>query len=175
MRELGVALGQMHDQADLGRQDTAMGSWAQLESICSIRGQDRTGSRSEPWVLWTGVFIPNWMGVATQRAPGHMRKHKLTRHVHPTEYENTQHSVGNPMSNHSWHLALMAPAIQGTRDHANLASRHRIGTVKCKGSLIPWHPPLDYAIHPRTVYSWIKITIYNSHVVVQKRSLQISW
>ena len=36
MRELGIALGQMHSQADLGRWDTATGSWAQLESIRSI-------------------------------------------------------------------------------------------------------------------------------------------
>ena len=36
MRELGVALGQMHGQANLGRRDMAMGSWARLESIRSI-------------------------------------------------------------------------------------------------------------------------------------------
>ena len=36
MRELGVALGQMHGQADLGWWDTVTGSWARLESIHSI-------------------------------------------------------------------------------------------------------------------------------------------
>ena len=36
MRELGVALGQMYGQADLGQQDMATGSWARLESIRSI-------------------------------------------------------------------------------------------------------------------------------------------
>ena len=36
MRELGVALGQMYGQADLGWWDTATGSWARLESIRSI-------------------------------------------------------------------------------------------------------------------------------------------
>ena len=36
MRELGIALGQMHGQADLGRRHTATGSWARLESIRSI-------------------------------------------------------------------------------------------------------------------------------------------
>ena len=36
MRELSVALGQMHGQADLGWRDMAMGSWARLGSICSI-------------------------------------------------------------------------------------------------------------------------------------------
>ena len=36
MRELDVALGQMHGQADLGWRDMATGSWARLESIRSI-------------------------------------------------------------------------------------------------------------------------------------------
>ena len=36
MRELGVALGRMHGQADLGWRDMATGGWAQLESIYSI-------------------------------------------------------------------------------------------------------------------------------------------
>ena len=36
MRELGVALGQMHGQADLGRRNMATGSWARLELIRSI-------------------------------------------------------------------------------------------------------------------------------------------
>ena len=36
MRELDVALGQMHGQANLGWWDTATGSWARLESILSI-------------------------------------------------------------------------------------------------------------------------------------------
>ena len=75
--------------------------------------------------------------MATQRAPGHMCEHKLTQHMHPAEYENTQHGVGNPMSNHSRRLAPMAPAVQGTWDHANPAPRRRVGTLKCKGGLIP--------------------------------------
>ena len=163
MRELGIALGQMYGQASLGQQDTATGSWAWLGSIRLIPW---SRSESEPRVPQTRVFILNWVGVATQRAPGHMREHKLTRHVHPAEYENTQCGVRNPMSNHSWCLAPMAPAIQGTWDHANPVSRHWVGTLKYKGGLIPWHPPLDYAVHPRTVYLWIEITIYDSHAVV---------
>ena len=91
MRELGIALGWMHSQASLGWQDMATGGWTQLESIYSIPG-------SEPWVLQTRVFIPNEVGVATQRVPGHlrghMREHKLTWHVHCAEYENTQRRAG---------------------------------------------------------------------------------
>ena len=87
MRELGIALGRMHGQAGLDRRDTATGGWTRLESIYSI-----------PWSLRTRVFIPNEVGVATQRVPGHlhghMREHKLTWHVHHAEYKNTQRKAG---------------------------------------------------------------------------------
>ena len=89
MRELGIALGRMHGQAGLGRRDTATGGWTRLESIYSI-----PWSEQNPRVLQTRVFIPNEVGVATQRVlgrlHGHMREHKLTRHVYHAGYENTQ-------------------------------------------------------------------------------------
>ena len=56
------------------------------------------------------AFIPNEVGIATQRVPGHLRghmhKHKLTRHVHRAEY-------------------------------ANPASRRRIGVTECIVGIIP--------------------------------------
>ena len=57
MRELGVALGQMHGQADLGQWDMATGSWARLESIRSIpwSGQNRIMIRT-PSAVDSGIY-----------------------------------------------------------------------------------------------------------------------
>ena len=85
----------MHGQAGLGWQDTATGGWTRLESVYSIPwSEPETELESEPRVLRTQVFIPNEVGMATQRVPGHMCEHKLTWHVHHTEYENTQCRAG---------------------------------------------------------------------------------
>ena len=57
MRELGIALGQMHGQADLGWWDMAMGSWTRLELICSIpwSGQNRIKIRT-PSPTDSGIY-----------------------------------------------------------------------------------------------------------------------
>ena len=140
MRELGVALGQMYGQADLGWRDMATGSWARLESIRSIpwSGQNWIKIRIRTQSPMDSSIYTKLSGRGhSEGPPRHMCEHKLTWHVHPAEYENTQHGDGNPMSDHFRCLAPAAPAIQGKRGHANPAPKHRIGAVTCKGGLIP--------------------------------------
>ena len=63
-----------------------MGGWTLLDLM--VRGKQNQNQNPES--CRTRVFIPNEVGMATQRVPRHMREHKLTRYVHRAEYKNTQ-------------------------------------------------------------------------------------
>ena len=138
MRELGIALGQMHGQADLGRQDMATGSWARLESIRSIpwSGQNRIKIRTlSP--ADSGIYTKiKWVWLL-KGCPGTCASINLLGMCTALSTKILSMGPGNPVSNHSRRLVPTAPAVQGTWDHANPSPRHRIGVTKCVVGLIP--------------------------------------